>query len=204
MFAQFAPAFTPALTDEEIVGRVQLGETELYALLAERHKRRFDKILRRILQNPNDVEDVLQQAHLRALQHFGQFEGRSSVLTWLTRVVINEAYTHLRRRRDSQPLDWDAGSDDKWPTEFAAPEANPEQRAIQAQLRGMLESSVASLPQPYRAVISLRLIGEMPTADTAAYLGISEQGVKTRLLRARLLLQRKIRSVFPRPTNSRV
>lgn len=96
MFAQLAPAFTPALTDEEVVARVQLGETELYELLAERHKRRFYKILRRILQNPNDIEDVLQQAHLRALQHLGQFEGRSSVLTWLTRVVINEAYTHLR------------------------------------------------------------------------------------------------------------
>jgi len=57
---------------------------------------------------------------------------------------------------------------------------------------GMLESIIASLPPLYRIVVSLRLIGEMPTADTAATLGISEQGVKTRLLRARHLLQRKI------------
>ena len=130
MLAQLTPPVTPALTDEEVVARVQLGETDLYELLAERHKRRFYKILRRILESPNDVEDVLQQAHLRALQHIGQFEGRSSVLTWLTRVVINEAYTHLRRRRDFQPLDLAAGSDDKCPRQFAAPEASPEQRAI--------------------------------------------------------------------------
>jgi len=190
MFAPPAPA--PSLTDEELAARVQLGETELYELLAERHKRRFYGIVRRILQSSNDVEDVLQQAHLRALQHFGQFEGRSSVLTWLTRVVINEAYTHLRRRRDCEPLDGDAGTDGGRPRQFAAPESSPEQEVIQAQMRGMLESSIATLPQLYRVVLSLRLIGEMPTADTAAYLGISEQGVKTRLLRAKRLLQRKM------------
>jgi len=145
------------------------------------------------VQSPSDVEDVLQQAHLRALQHLGQFEGRSTILTWLTRVVINEAYSHMRRRRDSEPLDGDSERDGVGPREFAAPEASPEQKAIQAQMRGMLESSIASLPHAYRAVISMRLIGEMPTADTAACLGISEQGVKTRLLRAKLLLQRKMR-----------
>jgi RNA polymerase sigma-70 factor (ECF subfamily) len=181
-----------ALTDEEVVARIQLGETELYHVLAERHKRRLYATVRRILQNSNDVEDVLQQAHLHALQHFGQFEGRSNILAWLTRVAVNEAYTYLRRRRDSQSLDGDAGRDDTRPREFAAQEAGPEERAIQAQLRGLLELSIASLPPLYRVVVSLRLIGEMPTADAAVYLGISEQGVKTRLLRARRLLQRKM------------
>jgi RNA polymerase sigma factor (sigma-70 family) len=180
------------LTDEEVVARIQLGETELYQVLAERHKRRLYGTVRRILQNPNDVEDVLQQAHLRALQHFGQFEGRSNILAWLTRVVVNEAYTYLRRRRDSQSLDCSAERDDMRPREFATLEAGPEERAIRAQLHGMLELSIASLPPLYRVVVSLRLIGEMPTADAAVYLGISEQGVKTRLLRARRLLQRKM------------
>jgi RNA polymerase sigma-70 factor (ECF subfamily) len=192
MLTPLAPV-APSLTDEEIVTRVQLGETELYQVLAERHKRLFYKIVRRIVPRPSDIEDVLQQAHLRALQHLGQFEGRSSILTWLTRVMANEAYTYLRRRHDSEPLDWEGERDETRPREFAAPEASPEQKAIQAQMRGKLESSIASLPHPYRAVISLRVIGEMPTADTAAYLGISEQGVKTRLLRAKLLLQRKMR-----------
>jgi DNA-directed RNA polymerase specialized sigma24 family protein len=89
-----------ALTDEEVVARIQLGETELYQVLAERHARRLYATVRRIIQNPNDVEDVLQQAHPRALKHFGQFEGRPNILTWLTRVTVNEACTYLRRRRD--------------------------------------------------------------------------------------------------------
>jgi RNA polymerase sigma factor (sigma-70 family) len=112
-----------ALTDEEVVARIQLGETELYHVLAERHKRRLYGTVRRILQNPNDVEDVLQQAHLRALQHFGQFKGRSNILTWLTRIVVNESYTYLRRRRDGHPLDCADGRDDARPREFAALEA---------------------------------------------------------------------------------
>jgi RNA polymerase sigma-70 factor (ECF subfamily) len=193
MPAPLASAFTPALTDEQVAVRIQLGETQLYELLAERHKRRFCLILRRILPNPDDVEDVLQQAHLRALQYIRQFEGRSTLLTWLTRIVINEAYTHLRRRRDVQPLDGPAANDDRYPREFAATEASPEQRAILGELLGMLESGIASLPQSYRAVISLRLIREMPVADTAACLGISKQGVKARLLRAKRLLQRELR-----------
>jgi RNA polymerase sigma-70 factor (ECF subfamily) len=193
MSAPLASAFTPTLTDEQVAARIRLGETQLYELLAERHKRRFCRILRRILPNPHDVEDVLQQAHLRALHHIRQFEGRSSLLTWLTRIVINEAYTHLRRRRDVQPLNGAPPNDDGDRREFAATEASPEQRAIQGELLGMLESSIASLPQSYRAVISLRLIREMPVADTAACLGISKQGVKTRLFRARRLLQREMR-----------
>ena len=72
-------------TDEEVVVRIQLGEKELYQVLGERHKRRLYGTVRCILQNPTDIEDVLQQAHLRALQNFGQFEGRSNVLAWLTR-----------------------------------------------------------------------------------------------------------------------
>jgi RNA polymerase sigma-70 factor, ECF subfamily len=193
-----------ALADEEVVARIQLGETELYQVLAERHKRRLYATVRRILQNPNDVEDVLQQAHLRALQHFGQFESRSNILAWLTRVVVNEAYTYLRRRRDCQPLDCSDGMDDSRPREFAALEAGPEERAIQDQLRGMLELSIASLPPLYRVVVSLRLIGEMPTADTAAYLGITEQGVKTRLFRARRMLQRKMCDGFESAVAARI
>ena len=185
-----------ALADEEVVARIQLGETELYQVLAERHKRRLYATVRRILQNPNDVEDVLQQAHLRALQHFGQFESRSNILAWLTRVVVNEAYTYLRRRRDCQPLDSADGRVDWYPREFATLEAGPEERAIQDQQRALLDLSIASLPPLYRVVISLRLIGEMPTADTAVCLGISEQGVKTRLLRARRLLRRKMCNGF--------
>ena len=99
------PQFESTLSDEDLVARVRLGETELYGILIHRHNRRLRGVLGRILRNHDDVEDILQQAHLRALQHLGQFEGRSSFLTWLSRVTINEAYMHLRSRRASEPLE---------------------------------------------------------------------------------------------------
>src|SRR5579864_8107939 len=104
--------FESTLSDEELVARIRLGETELYGILIHRHNRRLRGMLARLLRSHNDVEDIIQQAHLRALQHLGQFEGRSCFLTWLSRVTINEAYTHLRSRRALDPLELTAGVND--------------------------------------------------------------------------------------------
>jgi RNA polymerase sigma-70 factor (ECF subfamily) len=93
------------LSDEDVVDRVLLGETALYGILVRRHNPRLYKFLGRILSSHDEVEDVMQEAHFRAMTHLSQFEGRSSFVTWLSRVMINEAYTHLRRRRPFQPLD---------------------------------------------------------------------------------------------------
>jgi RNA polymerase sigma-70 factor (ECF subfamily) len=191
--------FASGLTDREVVARIQSGEMELYGILAERHNRRFHKMLRSILRNPDDIEDVLQQAHLHAVQHFGRFEGRSSFLTWLSRIVINEAYTHLRSRRNCEPLDPPVSSDGDSPKQFTAKDPDPEQSAIRGQLRNMFESAVASLPEPYRDVIAIRTIGGLPTTDAAISLGLSEQGVKTRLLRATRLLRRKMQANLQTP-----
>ena len=89
----------PTLPDEEIVARVLQGETSLYGSLVQRHTHRLYKILWRILYNHEAVEDVMQEARARALTYLHQFEGRSSFIMWLTRVMINEAYEYLRRRR---------------------------------------------------------------------------------------------------------
>ena len=191
--SQFASGFT-GLNDEEVVARIQAGEMELYGILAERHKRRFHKVLRNILRNADDIEDVLQQAHLHAVQHVGRFEGRSSFVTWLSRIVVNEAYTYLRRRRTFQTLDAPDSSDGSSPQQLPTQDPNPEQSAIHEQLRNILESAIASLPAQYRAVISIRAMREMPSEDAAISLGLSEQGVKTRLFRATRLLRQKMRS----------
>jgi RNA polymerase sigma-70 factor, ECF subfamily len=86
------------LTDKEVVARVLSGETECYAILVRRHNKRLYKLLRSILATHDEVEDVMQEAHFRALTRLNQFEGRSRFLTWLSRVMINEAYGSLRRR----------------------------------------------------------------------------------------------------------
>jgi RNA polymerase sigma-70 factor (ECF subfamily) len=185
------------LPDEEVVARVLLGETSLYGGLIQRHTPRLYKILWRILYSHEAVEDVMQEAHIRALTHLSQFEGRSSFITWLSRVMINEAYVYLRRRRVFQPLDPVAENGDKPPIQWACGDRNPEQNAIQEELRAILETAVDSLPDLYRVVFTVRELGEASTAEAAAHLGITEQCVKSRMLRARRLLQKKISRVAP-------
>src|ERR1700675_43759 len=182
----------PTLPDEEVVARVLLGETSLYGSLVQRHTPRLYKILWRILYSHEAVEDVMQEAHTRALTRLQQFEGRSSFITWLSRVMINEAYVYLRRRRVFRPWDPMAENGDKRPIQWACAARNPEQNAIQQELRATLEEAVDSLPERYRIVFTVREIGEVSTAETAAHLGITEQCVKSRMLRARRMLQKKI------------
>lgn len=186
------PQFESTLSDEDLVVRVRLGETELYGILIHRHNRRLRGVLGRILRNHDDVEDILQQAHLRALQHLGQFEGRSSFLTWLSRVAINEAYMHLRRRRAPERPELTVGINDGWEAQLVSEVRDPEQYTLQQELRGVLLRAVASLPEHYRLVFGIRYIGDVSTADTASRLGITEQCVKSRLLRARRILRKRI------------
>ena len=185
------------LSDEEVVAQVLRGETSLYGGLVQRHNPRLYKILSRILSSHEAVEDVMQEAHSRAFTRLHQFEGRSSFITWLTRIMINEAYAYLRRRRVFQTLDGDTANGAKRPAQFASGARNPEQNVIQEELRQLLEAAVDSLPEPYRVVFAVREIGEASTAEAAAHLGITVQCVKSRMLRARLMLQKKIAGVAP-------
>jgi len=185
------------LSDQEVVARILSGESGLYAILVRRHKPRLVKYLRSILGSHDEVEDVMQAAHVRALTHLNQFEGRSSFITWLSRVMINEAYGHLRRRRGFQSLDTTSGTREGQRKEFASTAPNPEQQAIQQELRGILRAAMDSLPESYRLVFSVRELEEASTAAAAAHLGVTKQCVKSRMLRARRLLQKRINRLAP-------
>ena len=181
------------LSDTEVVARVLLGETECYAILVRRH----NELLRCILATHDEVEDVMQEAHFRALTHLNQFEGRASFLTWLSRMMLNEAYGHLRRRRVFQPLESIPETGVGRQKEFASVARNPEQQAIEQELREILIAAMDTLPEPYRVVFTVRKLAEKSTADTAAHLGVTEQCVKSRMLRARKLLQKHISQIAP-------
>jgi RNA polymerase sigma-70 factor (ECF subfamily) len=140
----------------------------------------------------------MQQGHFRAVTHLNQFEGRSSFVTWLSRVMINEAYGYVRRKRrvfqHQEPM---AETREGPQKQFASVARNPEQLAIQQELREILMAAMDTLPEPYRAVFAVRELAEASTAEAAARLGVTEQCVKTRLLRARRLLQKQILRIAP-------
>src|SRR5438105_13831860 len=98
-------ANTEGFSDEEIVRRVLAGDTALFEVIMRRYNQRLYRTALSILRDGAEAEDVMQDAYVRAYQHLGQFAGRSSFATWLTRIAIHEALSRNRRRTRTMQLD---------------------------------------------------------------------------------------------------
>jgi RNA polymerase sigma-70 factor (ECF subfamily) len=180
-----------AWTDEQVIERVLAGETALYEIIMRRYNQRLYRVVRAILRDDNEAEDVIQDAYVRAYQSLAQFENRSAFSTWLIRIAMHEALARVRRRNRFSVLDEE---DDSVEGRAPSREPDPEQTLSQSELRRVLEDSILQLPARYRTVVMLRDIEEMSTAETAAALGISEQNVKVRLHRAHVLARKMLLS----------
>jgi RNA polymerase sigma-70 factor (ECF subfamily) len=146
-----------------------------------------------ILRDRGEAEDAVQAGYLSAFGAIGRFEGRSSLSTWLTRIVINEALARQRagRRRRKQLEDRGVAMLDDYRAAFArgSDPSQPDAAAARVQLRALLEDAIAKLPEQFRTVFVLREIEGLSVEETAQVLGLIEGTVKTRLLRARRKLQ---------------
>ena len=177
-------------TDEAIVERVVGGEAALFEILMRRHNQRIYRIVRGILDDDGESEDVMQDAYVRAYQHLAQFEGRSSFVTWLTRIAMHEAFARAEKMKKQTSLDSDP--DAAKATEVASPDRTPEQKVANMELHSALEAAILSIPAKYRSVIIMRDVEEMTTAEAASALEVSEEAVKVRLHRARALVRRAL------------
>lgn len=180
-----------AIRDEEVIERVLGGETGLYEVVMRRYNTRLYRAVRAILKNDRDVEDVMQDAYVRAFKHLAQFEGRSRFSTWLTRIAVNEA---LARLHDAERIEeWDAMSETRRDT-ISASRATPDPEADTAssELNRLVELSIESLPESYRVVVMLRDVEELSTSETAECLSITEDNVKTRLHRGHVMLRKEL------------
>lgn len=173
------------LDDETVVGRVKRGEIALFEIVMRRYNQRLYRIIRSILGTDADVEDVLQEAYLKAYSHLEQFEGRSSFATWLTKIAVYGAMAHARRGRRFQPLEDTMSDDESRVVELRSTLPGPDEDAARHELRRLIEEAVDHLPDSFREVFVMREIEQMNQAETAECLGLKEETVKTRLHRAR-------------------
>ena len=182
--------------DEDLIGRVLAGEIALFELLMRRHNQRIYRAIRSILRDDSESEDVMQETYVRAYEHLAQFEGRARFSTWLTRIAVNEAIKRSIARGRLDPLELDkAEREDQMTPAFQQPTTTPESNASQSELTSILEKAVMALPEGYRAVVMLRDIEDMSTAETAEALSLSEANVKVRLHRAHELLRNELLSM---------
>ena len=177
-------------TDEDVIRQVLAGNTAQFELLMRRHNERLYRAARAIVRDEHEVEDVMQQAYVNAFAHLRQYNGSARFSTWLTRIAINESLARIRHQIRHQPLrDTDGrAAIDQIAGRIAVDD--PERDAMASELRDHLESAIDTLPDGIREVVVLRAVEGLSTAEVADSLSVSEDVVKTRLLRGRAALRR--------------
>jgi RNA polymerase sigma-70 factor (ECF subfamily) len=187
--------------DLALVAEAKAGNYEAFEELVNRYENKIYRLGVNITGTPEDAEDVLQEAFLKAFQHLGEFRADSRFYTWLVRIAVNEALMKLRKRRSDRSVPWedDIGDDGETiPREVADWKPNPEQIYAQAEIEKILRDTAQTLPASYRTVFLLRDVENLSTAETASVLNLSEGTVKARLFRARLMLREELSKVFKR------
>lgn len=178
---------------------LRAGDRAEFARLVETYSNLVYRLGARMLGNAQDAEDVLQETFTKAFRALKDFDGRSSLSTWLYRIATNEALMALRRRRP-EPISVEepaglAGEDGK-PLQIVDWCCLPEEEMLSAEARAHLEQAIQALPASLKAAFLLRELEGLSTRQTAEVLGISEVAVKTRLSRARLRLREELTVYF--------
>src|SRR5689334_9449703 len=164
-------ADSKALSDEEIVERLRLGETALFEILMRRYNQRLFRVTRAILGNDSEAEDVMQEAYVRAYMHLNQYEGRAKFATWLTKIAVHEALARVRQRQRLVELDADTAVDES-AMNYRSNSRNPEEELMSRTLALVLETAIDGLPPIYRSVFMLREVEGLNTVETAECLSL--------------------------------
>ena len=178
--------------EQELIAQVQRGQTELFYELVRPYERRVYAAALAILRNETDAEDAAQEAMLKALANIRTFRAESRFSTWLIQITVNEALMRRRRERTRMTEAIDDHRDDEGeytPRDFADWREIPSESLERKEVRQKLAEALASLDTKYREVFVLRDMEQLNIQETAEALGISVASVKTRLLRARLMLR---------------
>lgn len=182
------------LSDVELARRIAQRDTLAVRLVTRRNNQRLYRTAWSVLKNRADAEEVVQDGYLKAFTAIGSFAGASSLGTWLTRIVLNEALGRRRAtQRKTQLLrNQSVAFLDDYREKLMAGSAtslSPEADAARRQIAKLLEQAIAELPEQFRIVFILRTVEGLSVEETAEVLQTPVQTVKTRLLRARRRLQ---------------
>jgi RNA polymerase sigma factor (sigma-70 family) len=179
--------FNNTLSDAQVLEKVLAGESSLYEIIIRRYNPLLYKIGRSYGLLHEDVQDVMQETYITGYEKLYQFQGKSQLSTWLTRIMINKCIYRMKRKVDSIPLNiTDAHIEEQ--TAGNAAEKFP----LQNELKRIMEMSLEKLPEAYRLVFLLRETENFSVAQTAEALNITEINVKVRLNRAKSMLRENI------------
>ncbi len=165
-------------------------DDETFSRIVEQYTDYAYNIAYRMLNNPADVDDVVQDAFLSAYRARDRFRGDAQVTTWLYRIVVNAALQRIRKDKrprqmnqalieDVEVVDWSPG---------------PESQTLNSELRDKLEDAISDLPDDLRTAVILRDVEQLSTEEAADVVGVSVPAFKARLHRGRVALREQLNS----------
>lgn len=181
--------------DLELARRALARDGDAFRTIMTTHNQRLYRLARGVVRNNSEAEDIVQEAYVSAFAHLASFRGKSSLATWLSRIVLNEALGRLRRTRRAPDLvqSGDLSAEAQiiqFPRNTAT--SDPERTMAQRQILQLVERATDNLPDVYRTVFVARVIEGLSIDETAQLLGIRPETVKTRLHRARALVRKEL------------
>src|SRR5712692_514892 len=183
------------LSDQSLVEAAKLGHSTAFDTLSERYRQQLFRAAHRITRSREDAEDAVQDSLLRAFVHMRDFDGRSKLGTWLTRIAINSALMILRKKRASPEIATDSNDNfdaDGPRYEISDHVPNPEKRCAQSEEESMLKKAIQRLRPTLRVVVQIQQLQERSMRETAEAIGISLTAAKGRLFHAKNALRRSL------------
>lgn len=182
-------------TDQEIIGKILLGEKQLYELLIRRYNPFLYRIGRSYNFNHHDTEDLMQDTYISCFYNLASFENRSSFKTWITRIMLNNCY----HKKQKHSFKFETALETSH-IENADPmyhqHKTTEKNVMTRELGHVLENALTQIPEDYRMIFTLRELNGFSVAETAKVTGISESNVKVRLNRAKHMLRHEIERIY--------
>lgn len=185
-------------SDEQLVRRAQADDDRAFGELVTRYESKVYSLALKMLRNPEDAEDVLQDTFLRAYRGIKSFHGRSTFSTWIYRITANSALMRLRKRQ-LPTVSIDDADEREVPINIADWAPGPVEQMLNQETQAAMAEAIDALPAEFRQVFVLRDLEELSNAEVADILDLSVAAVKSRLHRARLKIRNRLAAHFAEP-----
>ena len=185
--------------DAELVARVQAGDKQAFDLLVLKYQRKIMRLLSRMIRDQAEVEDVAQEAFIKAYRALPQFRGDSAFYTWLYRIAINTARNWLssNSRRPSTPSSYENEDGETFDEmDNLTDNTTPESELASRQISQTVNKAIEDLPEDLRTAIVLREIEGMSYEDIAQSMNCPIGTVRSRIFRAREAIATKLRPMM--------
>ena len=179
--------------DGQLVARAQRGDKRAFELLVEKYQRKLARLLSRFVRDPAEVEDVTQEAFIKAYRALPGFRGDSAFYTWLYRIGINTAKNYLIALGRRAPTSTDVGAEE---ADQLRDIDTPESQLLSKEIAETMNETIAELPEELRTAIQLREIEGMSYEDIAQIMNCPIGTVRSRIFRAREAIAEKLRPLL--------